>query len=113
APPDPGDDEDVERARAGLAAALPGRHRTFLEDLRLLHQEGDYLFVHAGIRPWAPLDRQAEADLLWIREPFLDWDQPFGPVVVHGHTITQIPEIRANRIGIDTGAYATGVLTCL
>ena len=113
APPDPGDDEDVDRARAQFAAALPRRHREFLDGLRLLHQEGDYLFVHAGIRPWAPLDRQAEADLLWIREPFLGWDKPFGPIVVHGHTIAREPDIRPNRIGIDTGAYASGILTCL
>lgn len=113
APPDPWDDEDVDRARAQFAAALPDRHRDFLAGAGLLHQEGDYLFVHAGIRPWAPLDRQVEADLLWIRDPFLNWTKPFGPVVVHGHTITRAPDVRPNRIGVDTGAYATGVLTAL
>jgi len=113
APPDPWDEEDVERARTEFALRLPDRHRSFLDGLRLLHQEGDYLFVHAGIRPWAPLDRQVEADLLWIRDPFLDWTKPFGPVVVHGHTITRAPDVRSNRIGIDTGAYASGMLTCL
>jgi serine/threonine protein phosphatase 1 len=112
-PPDPWDEEDVERARTEFALRLPDRHRSFLDGLRLLHQEGDYLFVHAGIRPWAPLDRQVEADLLWIRDPFLDWTKPFGPVVVHGHTITRGPDVRSNRIGIDTGAYASGMLTCL
>ncbi|BBK39658.1 metallophosphoesterase [Allostella sp. ATCC 35155] len=112
-PPDPWDSEDVDRAREQFRAALPDRHRSFLSGLRLLHQEGDYLFVHAGIRPWAPLDRQVEADLLWIREPFLEWPKAFGPVVVHGHTITNAPDVRANRIGIDTGAFGTGVLTAL
>lgn len=112
-PPDRGDEEDADRARVELAAAMPADHRAFLTGLRLLHQEGDYLFVHAGIRPWAPIDRQVESDLLWIREPFLDWAAPFGPIIVHGHTISRSPDIRPNRIGIDTGAYATGVLTCL
>lgn len=112
-PPDPRDSEDVDRAREQFRAALPDRHLDFLSGLRLLHQEGDYLFVHAGIRPWAPLDRQVEADLLWIREPFLGWPKAFGPVVVHGHTITNAPDVRSNRIGIDTGAYGTGVLTTL
>jgi serine/threonine protein phosphatase 1 len=113
APPDPWDEEDVDRARAALAAALPARHRSFLARLRPAHQEGDYLFVHAGIRPWAPLDRQVEADLLWIREPFLEWPRPFGAIVVHGHTIVRGPDVRHNRIGIDTGAYTSGVLTAV
>ncbi|BBK45195.1 metallophosphoesterase [Allostella vacuolata] len=111
--PDPYDEEDVARARADLARALPAAHGRFLAGLRLMHQEGDYLFVHAGIRPWAALDRQVEADLVWIREPFLTWTKPFGPIVVHGHTIVRAPEVRTNRIAIDTGAYRSGRLTCL
>ncbi|MCC7274355.1 MAG: metallophosphoesterase [Alphaproteobacteria bacterium] len=113
APPDPRDTDELEAARRALRAALPDHHLAFLQRLRPLHQEGDYLFVHAGIRPWAPLDRQVPADLLWIRAPFLDWTKPFGPIVVHGHTITAEPDVRSNRIGIDTGAYASGILTCL
>lgn len=112
-PPDPWDEEDVDRTRAALAARLPAHHRSFFSCLPTIHQEGDYLFVHAGIRPWAPLDRQAEADLLWIREPFLEWSKPFGVIIVHGHTIARAPDVRTNRIGIDTGAYASGVLTAL
>ncbi|MGE0714183.1 MAG: metallophosphoesterase [Alphaproteobacteria bacterium] len=112
-PPDPWDADEIEAAQAALRRALPAGHLAFLGGLRLLHQEGGYLFVHAGIRPWVPIDRQVAADLLWIRDPFLRWEAPLGAVVVHGHTITRAPDIRTNRIGIDTGAYASGVLTCL
>ena len=69
--------------------------------------------MHAGIRPGVALDDQVADDLLWIRGPFLSSDADFGQVVIHGHTITDDPEIRHNRIGIDTGAFATGRLTCL
>jgi serine/threonine protein phosphatase 1 len=74
---------------------------------------GDYLFVHAGIKPRVLLEEQREFDLLWIRDEFLDSDVNFGRVVVHGHTPTETPDIRPNRIGIDTGAYMTGKLTAL
>ena len=85
----------------------------FLSNLRLHYTLGDYLFVHAGIRPGIPLDRQRESDLMWIREDFLHSTIDHGKVVVHGHTITHEPEVEVNRIGLDTGAYATGRLTCL
>ena len=91
---------------------LPKAHLVFLRDLAVCHELGGYLFVHAGIRPGIPLDRQSRHDLLWIREPFLSSEQPFGPVVVHGHTPRQEPVIRPNRIGIDTGAVMGGALTC-
>jgi serine/threonine protein phosphatase 1 len=81
-------------------------------DLALMHQEGPYLFVHAGIRPGLPLPCQARDDLLWIREPFLSTRTDFGVVVVHGHTPVRAPVVRPNRIGIDTGAVMGGVLTC-
>jgi serine/threonine protein phosphatase 1 len=74
---------------------------------------GDYVFVHAGIRPGVPLEAQDDEDLCWIREPFLSSTADHGKVVVHGHTIAPAPELRRNRIGIDTGAFATGVLTCV
>lgn len=99
--------------QAQLRAALPAAHRDFLAALRPMHVEGDYLFVHAGVRPGVPLDAQSNDDLFWIRDPFLDSDADFGKVVVHGHTIAEAPEILPNRIGIDTGAFATGRLTCL
>jgi serine/threonine protein phosphatase 1 len=100
-------------AQAEFARHLPKNHRVFFESLPLVHEEGDYLFVHAGVRPGVPIDRQTEDDLLWIRNEFLDWREPFERIVVHGHTITDEPEVRVNRIGIDTGAFATGRLTCL
>jgi serine/threonine protein phosphatase 1 len=96
-----------------LIRRLPRAHLAFLEGLALDHREGDYLFVHAGIRPGLALDRQAPEDQLWIREPFLGWTGDHGVVVVHGHTPAPEPEIRANRIGIDTGAFYSGRLTCV
>jgi serine/threonine protein phosphatase 1 len=100
-------------ARAALTKGVPERHRQFLDGLALSHVEGDYLFVHAGVRPGIPLGRQDAADLMWIREEFLDSGADHGKVVVHGHTIMPKPDIRANRIGIDTGAFMTGRLTAL
>jgi serine/threonine protein phosphatase 1 len=102
-----------EQAQAKFAASLPPRHLAFLEQLALTHVAGDYLFVHAGIRPGVKLADQRADDLLWIRDKFLDSYERFEKFVVHGHSITLNPAIRANRIGIDTGAYASGRLTCL
>jgi serine/threonine protein phosphatase 1 len=92
---------------------LPPEHREFLSALKLMHREGDYLFVHAGIRPGVPLDAQAAEDVLWIREEFLHSNADHGACVVHGHTISDQPQFKPNRIGIDTGAFMTGRLTCL
>ncbi len=92
---------------------LPMPHLVFLRDLAVRHVVGGYLFVHAGIRPGIPLERQSRHDLMWIREPFLSFKEPLGPVVVHGHTPRQEPVVRPNRIGIDTGAVMGGVLTCV
>lgn len=92
---------------------IPEAHKTFLRKLELMHIEGDYLFVHAGVRPGVPIEEQSPSDLLWIREPFLSSKADHGKVVVHGHTPQQTPDERPNRICIDTGAFATGVLTCL
>ena len=104
---------DILRLQDGLRSLLPQRHRNFLKNLKSLHREGGFLFVHAGIRPGVALDAQKEDDLIWIREPFLGSNSDHGFVVVHGHTITWEPEFRPNRIGIDTGAYESGVLTAL
>lgn len=95
------------------AEHIPKEHLIFLRDLRLHHVVGPYFFVHAGIRPGVPIDKQARADLLWIREPFLSSKADHGSIVVHGHTPRQEPTVRANRIGIDTGAVIGGVLTCV
>ncbi|WP_448188329.1 metallophosphoesterase family protein [Azospirillum sp. sgz301742] len=105
--------EDLKHAQEMLRLALPPTHLAFLGSLRTSVTIGDYLFVHAGVRPGMPLDRQREDDLLWIREDFLRSTADHGKVVVHGHTITPEPEVRPNRIGIDTGAFATHRLTCL
>jgi serine/threonine protein phosphatase 1 len=102
-----------EGMRQQLIAKIPESHVAFLRGLELSYQAGDYLFAHAGIRPGVPLDRQEPDDLLWIRDTFLSSDADHGKVVVHGHTPTDAPQVRANRIGIDTGAFATGILTCL
>jgi serine/threonine protein phosphatase 1 len=96
----------------GWAAHIPPAQLLFLRDLELMHQEGPYLFVHAGIRPGVRLRQQVRQDLLWIREPFLSAKGDLGVVVVHGHTPTPEPVVRPNRIGIDTGAVMGGMLTC-
>jgi len=93
--------------------ALPDEHYRFLQGLALSFSCGDFFFAHAGVRPGIPLSQQSPRDLLWIRDDFLLHEEDFGKVVVHGHTPTQEPEIRPNRINIDTGAYATGRLTCI
>jgi diadenosine tetraphosphatase ApaH/serine/threonine PP2A family protein phosphatase len=108
-----GASEDMVRAQSELKQKLPKRHRQFMAGLELIHAEGDYLFAHAGVRPGVPLDQQLEQDLLWIRDEFLLSDAEFGKIVVHGHTITLRPDVQPNRIGIDTGAFASGTLTCL
>ncbi len=99
--------------RSQFAAAIPKAHVDFLKNLKLHVSVGDYLFVHAGLKPRVPLEAQREFDLLWIRDEFLNSEANFGRVVVHGHTPTETPDIRPNRIGIDTGAYMTGKLTAL
>lgn len=96
-----------------LRGALPRHHWHFLENLQVEARFGDYLFVHAGIKPGLPLDRQAREHMIWIRDLFLDSEADHGVVVVHGHTIVHEVEWRSNRIGIDTGAYTTGRLTAL
>ena len=102
-----------EALRDALARALPTHHRRFLDTLAIRHAVGDYLFVHAGIRPGIALDHQDAHDLIWIRGPFLRATEWLGALVVHGHTIAPAPELKTNRIGIDTGAFMTGRLTAL
>ena len=103
----------LAEAQAQLQHNLPASHRAFLEGLKLHHTEGDYLFVHAGLKPRVALDDQRERDLLWIRDDFLESTVDHGKTVVHGHSISWEPEVKANRINVDTGAFASGVLTCL
>jgi len=102
------------RARDALMDSLPASHLQMLGELELMVVVGDYAFAHAGVRPERPLEAQAEADLLWIRGGFLDAPGPFERVVVHGHTwLNDQPQMMGCRIGVDTGAYATGVLTAV
>jgi serine/threonine protein phosphatase 1 len=101
------------RLAAALDQAMPPSHRRFLDDLKSSFTCGDFYFVHAGVRPGIPLAKQRDEDLLWIRHEFLLCDEDFGKIVVHGHTPVPQLDIRPNRINIDTGAYATGSLTCL
>lgn len=104
---------DLAELAAELAARLPDHHRRFLATLDLSARFGDFFFCHAGIRPGVALDRQDPDDLLWIRDPFLLDPSDHGVVVVHGHTPAPEPEVRPNRINIDTGAVFTGRLTAI
>ena len=100
-------------ALATIKQAIPASHAQFIGSFADTLKLGDYLFVHAGIRPGLDLSLQSQTDLRWIRSPFLECEEDHGLIVVHGHTISETVEERANRIGIDTGAYRTGVLTAL
>ncbi len=106
-----GDDEAA--ALGALRETMPREHVELLESLELMRREGDYLFVHAGIRPDVPVEEQRQRDLIWIREAFLQHKGDHGFHVVHGHSITRDVDAQPNRTGIDTGAYATGKLTAL
>ncbi len=110
-PPMFSDAKELARAHAEFAAQLPRSHLTFFNALPYAHSVGDYLFVHAGVRPGIALDRQSPEDMMWIREEFLLNPDRLEKVIVHGHTPAEGPVLRPNRIGVDTGAYATGCLT--
>lgn len=99
--------------RDDLREKLPATHLEFLRSLKQYHVEGDYAFVHAGIRPGVALEDQVDDDVLWIRDEFLNDKSDHGKCIVHGHTITDDIDVRPNRIGIDTGAYFSGTLSCL
>ena len=96
-----------------LAASIPEEDIEFLRSLPLSHQSGDYLFVHAGVRPGVKLHRQAAADMMWVRDEFLNDERWHGAMVVHGHSIVPNVEFRPNRIAIDTEAWRSGLLSCV
>jgi len=100
-----------EQVCAKLNQALPLEHRRFLNGLLLFKELGDYLFVHAGLRPGLALAEQNERDFLWIRDEFINDTGAFDRMIVHGHTPISDPHRDHRRIGIDTGAYLTGKLT--
>ena len=114
-PVDPGDYAvaDYEQTQTLMEAAIPRTDREYLASFEDMIRIGDYLFVHAGIRPEVPLAEQETKDLRWIRAIFTDCREDYGFTVVHGHTITPEVDVQPNRIGIDTGAYASGRLTAL
>ena len=100
--------------QAAFQRVVPETHRAYVQSMKLWVGFGDYLFVHAGVRPGKPMEEQTQADLLWIRQEFLASETPYpGKVVVHGHTPMRIPDMKRWRIGIDTGAYASGMLTAV
>lgn len=103
----------LAETQALMRAAVPAEDLTFMHGMEDMIQLGDYLFVHAGIRPGVALEEQRSSDLRWIREPFATAPEDFGFTVVYGHTIYDQVEVAASRIGIDTGAYASGRLTAL
>lgn len=104
---------DPDQAVALLRQKIPDNHREFLQAFGDTFRIGSYLFVHAGLRPGVPLSEQNQSDLRWIREPFLENGDDHGYIVVHGHTIAEQIDVRGNRIGLDTGAYRSGVLTAM
>ena len=111
-PADPDDADALTAARDALLERLPVAHLQLLQRLELMIVVGDYVFVHAGVRPDVPLARQNPDDLLWIRNGFLECTRPFEKRVVHGHSwMDAEPELLDNRLGLDTGAYETGILT--
>lgn len=99
--------------RQTLQQKIPQSHIHFLQQLKPCFEIDDYYFVHAGIRPGVKLKQQQLEDQLWIRAPFLNHRRHHDKMIVHGHTVTETPDIQANRIGIDTGAYSSNILTCL
>lgn len=104
--------KDIDFIRADLNEKCPLSHKQFYQTLVTHFELDGYYFVHAGINPKVKLAQQSIEDLLWIREPFLSSTRQHGKVIVHGHSVSEAPEILANRIGLDTGAYASNILTC-
>jgi serine/threonine protein phosphatase 1 len=102
-----------EDMRQQLRQTMPQSHVDFLRNCDLSAVAGDYFFCHAGVRPGVPVDQQSREDLLWIRDAFLSSTADHGKFVIHGHTPTESPDVRHNRIGVDTGAFASGVLTAV
>lgn len=105
--------KNFQEAAQQLGNTLSPAQVEFLRSLQSSLTICQYFMCHAGIRPGVPLDRQSDEDLLWIRDEFLNSDENFGKIIVHGHTPTQHPEVCNNRINIDTDAFATGRMTCL
>lgn len=104
--------KNIDGLRAEFRDKCPDQHKLFYQNLQLSFELGGYYFVHAGVKPRVAFDKQNPDDLLWIREEFINSKFFHGKIVIHGHTVTEQPDVRPNRIGVDTGAYASGILTC-
>lgn len=107
------DEATTDEVSEMVGQLIPGDHIQFMRSFRDRFQIGDYLFVHAGIKPGIALDAQDPADMRWIRREFLESGRDHGAMIVHGHTVREDVEAPGNRIGIDTGAFATGKLTAI
>lgn len=105
--------EKLIQLQHDLADKIPAAHLSFYNYLQYSYEVGDYFFVHAGVKPKVALNRQSEVVKMWIREEFLNSKYRFEKMIVHGHSVVDEPVVLANRIAIDTGAYTSGVLTCL
>jgi serine/threonine protein phosphatase 1 len=103
---------ELEQVSRDLSRAMPTEHHNFIRSLVYSHTEGGYFFCHAGVRPGVALEQQQPADLCWIRHEFLSSLEEFGLMIVHGHSPVEAPEVHPNRVNVDTGAYATGCLSC-
>jgi serine/threonine protein phosphatase 1 len=112
-PPTRTDNDAWAKTAEELKAAIPEAHMSFFRELELMVTVGDYAFVHAGVRPGVPLDQQVERDLLWIRQEFIAEKGPHPKVIVHGHTPNEEAQLTRWRLGVDTGCYATGLLTAV
>ncbi len=108
-----GKNDRFRHLHAELSKVFPAEHRAFLDKTEFSVSFGDYYFVHAGVKPGVLLEDQRPEDQMWIRGEFLNHPKGMGKMIVHGHTIADAPDVRPNRIGLDTGAFATGRLTCL
>jgi serine/threonine protein phosphatase 1 len=104
---------DYPELHALLIERVPASHIEFLQRFEDMIVVGDFAFVHAGVKPGQALENQRARDLRWIRSEFLDHNDGFEKIIVHGHTITEEVEVRSHRIGLDTGAYSSGKLTAM
>lgn len=106
-------DRPIPKVHAEAVAAVPEAHLDYLNSRPVMHQAGECVFVHAGLRPGVPLDLQTETDLVWIREAFLIEVASFGPLVVHGHTAIDHATHYGNRVNIDSSAAYGGPLSAV
>ncbi len=107
------DSWDLGTFAAKAADYIPADHIDFLRSFQNWHRAGDYLFVHAGIAPGIAIEDQDPVELRWIRRTFIESTDDHGAMIIHGHTVTDGVDVRPNRIGIDTGAFQSGVLTAI